>query len=302
MRSSSARSTSPSAGSDANSSPLAQEVADDAPAGPQSREGARRSARGAAPHGLPARVDAAKTWASFTSILDFGCGCGRVTRFLPRGLDVTGLDIDGEAIGWCRQNLSSIAKFDVNNPEPPLDDSDETFDLIFCVSVFTHLPLEMERAWLRELKRVLKPGGWLLISTLSDANLAPLGLSLPDDSGFFYHRSGVLLACRISTSFRSIPANISSGSGRRSSIWRSTIRAVSTVIKTCPSSESPSTSPSAGSDVAVGREPTEVCGDQPSGLTAMRRSRRAASRSRSSDAHNSGGSPTCTRSQTAAAR
>jgi len=136
-------------------------------------------------------VNAAKTWASFTSILDFGCGCGRVTRFLPRGLDVTGLDIDGEAIGWCRQNLSSIAKFDVNNPEPPLDDSDETFDLIFCVSLFTHLSLEMERAWLRELKRVLKPGGWLLISTLSDANLAPLGLSLPDDSGFFYHRSGV---------------------------------------------------------------------------------------------------------------
>ena len=44
-------------------------------------------------------MNAAKTWASFTSILDFGCGCGRVTRFLPRGLDVTGLDIDGEAIG-----------------------------------------------------------------------------------------------------------------------------------------------------------------------------------------------------------
>ena len=48
----------------------------------------------------------------------------------------------------------------------------------------------MERAWLRELKRVLKPGGWLLISTLSDADLASGGLSMPNDSGFYYHQSG----------------------------------------------------------------------------------------------------------------
>lgn len=135
-------------------------------------------------------VDDTKTWMSFKSVLDFGCGCGRVTRFLPRGIDVIGLDIDNEAIGWCRQNLSSVATFKTNDPEPPLEYPDEKFDLIYCISVFSHLPLEMECAWLAELKRVLKPGGWLFISTLSEADLASVGQSMPDDSGFYYHQAG----------------------------------------------------------------------------------------------------------------
>jgi 2-polyprenyl-3-methyl-5-hydroxy-6-metoxy-1,4-benzoquinol methylase len=134
-------------------------------------------------------VDETKTWRSFESILDFGCGCGRVTRFLPLGANVTGVDIDDEAIRWCQQNLSSIAKFKVNDPEPPLEYADETFDLIYCISVFSHLPLEMEWAWLRELERVLKPDGWLFISTLSDADLAAAGQSMPDDAGFYYDQS-----------------------------------------------------------------------------------------------------------------
>lgn len=135
-------------------------------------------------------VDDTKTWTSFTSVLDFGCGCGRVTRFLPQRLNVTGVDIDAEAIGWCQHNLSSVAKFTPISPDPPLDYPDGTFDLIYCISVFSHLPLDMERAWLGELKRVLKPGGWLLISTLSDASLAAMGRSMPDESGFYYLREG----------------------------------------------------------------------------------------------------------------
>jgi SAM-dependent methyltransferase len=135
-------------------------------------------------------VDGTKTWRSFKSVLDFGCGCGRVTRFIPQGIDATGVDIDGEAIRWCQQNLSSKAKFELNNPEPPLEFPDQHFDLIYCISVFTHLPLEMENAWLRELRRVLKPGGWLFISTLSDKDLAAFGVNMPD-SGFYYHQSGL---------------------------------------------------------------------------------------------------------------
>ena len=43
----------------------------------------------------------------FKHVLDWGCGCGRVTRYLDRdGGSITGADIDGESVQWCRQNLA----------------------------------------------------------------------------------------------------------------------------------------------------------------------------------------------------
>src|SRR6476620_9175421 len=67
-----------------------------------------------------------KTFESFNSILDFGCGCGRVTRFLmpAEHQTITGTDIDPESIEWCKQNLSHIAKFRTNNILPPLEFAD----------------------------------------------------------------------------------------------------------------------------------------------------------------------------------
>ncbi|HNT37280.1 MAG TPA: class I SAM-dependent methyltransferase, partial [bacterium] len=43
---------------------------------------------------------------AFAHILDWGCGCGRSTRYFRhiRGASVTGIDIDAEALAWCREN------------------------------------------------------------------------------------------------------------------------------------------------------------------------------------------------------
>ena len=130
---------------------------------------------------------------SLTSILDFGCGCGRVIRHLrTRGKLVIGSDIDSEAIAWCNENLSTIAKFDPNDPSPPLPYADASFDLIYAISVFTHLPEELAMPWLRELNRILRPGGLLVTSVLGGDTLFAL---MPDDknareefseSGFYY--------------------------------------------------------------------------------------------------------------------
>jgi SAM-dependent methyltransferase len=102
-------------------------------------------------------------------VLDFGCGCGRVMAYLHRKLpaQLTGTDIDAEAIGWCRARLKDMATFTVNGCWPPLSFADEVFDVVYSISVFTHLPEDMQTAWLVELRRVTKAGGLLLLSVHS---------------------------------------------------------------------------------------------------------------------------------------
>jgi SAM-dependent methyltransferase len=99
------------------------------------------------------------------SVLDFGCGCGRVTRYwLGAGPTIAGSDLNEDAVDWCRRNLP-FARFEENGLAPPLAFDDGAFDLVYGLSVFTHLPQELQIAWLHELSRVLRPGGNLLLTT-----------------------------------------------------------------------------------------------------------------------------------------
>ncbi len=99
-------------------------------------------------------------------VLDFGCGCGRVTRFLDSHKEVTafGSDVNPDLVSWCSQSLRNTHTC-LNQLSPPLDFPDQTFDLAFSLSVFTHLPEERAEEWLRELARVLVPGGILVVTT-----------------------------------------------------------------------------------------------------------------------------------------
>ncbi len=109
--------------------------------------------------------------AGFHSILDFGCGCGRTVLPLAEkypGKELHGADVDREAITWCRQRLPS-ARFELNQPSPPLPYAAGRFDLVYAVSVFTHLGPELEQAWLAELHRVLRPGGVALLTVYAEA-------------------------------------------------------------------------------------------------------------------------------------
>jgi SAM-dependent methyltransferase len=100
------------------------------------------------------------------SILDFGCGCGRVLRnwHSLSGTRVSGVDYNSGLIDWCRVNLP-FADFRINQLAPPLAYSDAEFDLAYALSVFTHLTEELQVSWIEELSRVVKPGGHLVIST-----------------------------------------------------------------------------------------------------------------------------------------
>jgi SAM-dependent methyltransferase len=103
------------------------------------------------------------------ALLDWGCGCGRVLRHwsdLPY-TGVLGCDINPKMVEWCNENLP-FAEAAVNELSPPLPYGDSTFDLVYAFSVMTHLSEDLQRAWMRECRRVLKPCGYLLFSTLGE--------------------------------------------------------------------------------------------------------------------------------------
>jgi SAM-dependent methyltransferase len=110
----------------------------------------------------------------FEAILDFGCGCARVVRHWA-GLTaaVHGCDYNPGSVTWCRRNLP-FATFDVNRLEPPLPYADAQFDLVYALSVFTHTPEPLLLPWMRDLWRVLRPGGFLIVTTHGEAYLGEL--------------------------------------------------------------------------------------------------------------------------------
>lgn len=106
-------------------------------------------------------------------VLEWGCGPGRLIRhvagLLPgRELRLAGADYNPETVAWCRRNLPGI-EFVENGLGPPLPFPDGRFDATFNFSVFTHLSESVQRDWVRELLRVLKPGGLLVCTTAGEA-------------------------------------------------------------------------------------------------------------------------------------
>jgi SAM-dependent methyltransferase len=101
-----------------------------------------------------------------SAILDFGCGSARLIRHLRciDGIRLVGTDANPETITWCAANLPGI-EFHVNSLCPPLSFAENSvFDLAMASSVFTHIPLDLRDAWIQEIHRVLKPGGFLICS------------------------------------------------------------------------------------------------------------------------------------------
>ncbi len=102
----------------------------------------------------------------FTSVLDFGCGVGRIMRHLSStsGPQWYGTDYNPQLVEWCRDHLK-FSQFKVNTLTDKLAYADESFDFIYAYSVFTHLNEDLQFFWIDELSRVLKPGGYIYFTT-----------------------------------------------------------------------------------------------------------------------------------------
>lgn len=135
-----------------------------------------------------------KSWCELQpahSILDVGCGSGRIALGLARELSTQGryegFDVRPAAIEWCQRQISPrYPNFQfqsvnvINHAYKPDGDmeaetfkfpySDATFDLVVLTSVFTHMRPQDVRHYLAEIHRVLRPAGHCFITwfALSD--------------------------------------------------------------------------------------------------------------------------------------
>jgi len=94
-------------------------------------------------------------------ILDVGCGTGAILRRLGSPEKNVGVDLAEEAISFCRRRgLSNVRQGDIC----ALPFGDVSFDAVICSSVLYHQWVSDVAAAVREMRRVLRPGGLLLVN------------------------------------------------------------------------------------------------------------------------------------------
>jgi 2-polyprenyl-3-methyl-5-hydroxy-6-metoxy-1,4-benzoquinol methylase len=122
-------------------------------------------------------------------ILDFGCGHGHLMQHLAaRGLASHGAD-------FSRDNVAAVNGLSAREPlitgadwieQLPTTLADDSFDIVFFVETIEHLlDGDLERT-MRELRRLLRPGGTIVITTPNDENLAERETICPD-CGCVFH-------------------------------------------------------------------------------------------------------------------
>jgi SAM-dependent methyltransferase len=122
-------------------------------------------------------------------VLDFGCGAGRTLRhFLDEAerAEFFGCDIDAASIAWLADHFSPPLHVFESGESPSLPQPDGFFDLVYALSVFTHLT-DHWAGWLLELHRVLKPDGLLFATFLNEGMWADFGRGRWDEDRIGMH-------------------------------------------------------------------------------------------------------------------
>jgi SAM-dependent methyltransferase len=133
-----------------------------------------------------------------TCIVDWGVGCARVARQFVEGADelnmapiapnsYLGYDVDPVNVEWCSRNMAAFGSYHLLSRSG--FDLDKSADLLFGVSVFTHLTEADQLLWLQGIHRVVRPGGLVIVTTHGEHFYykSPQSIAIPflERFGFF---------------------------------------------------------------------------------------------------------------------
>lgn len=109
--------------------------------------------------------DAKRLGVTARSIIDFGAGTGNsvphFSNFLPEAT-LCCADVSRRSLEIAKARFPGKVR-DMAIDGPVIPAADDSFDIAFSACVFHHIPHEEHRHWLRELHRVVRPGGLLVI-------------------------------------------------------------------------------------------------------------------------------------------
>lgn len=120
--------------------------------------------------------------AEINSFLEFASGHGRFTRHLVKQLPAGSLtvsDVVPGSVSFLMENMK-VKGFNSTLEPENLQFSDD-FELIFVLSLFSHLPTGLWERWLQKLFDALRPGGCLILTTHGVYSARQLGVELQDD-------------------------------------------------------------------------------------------------------------------------
>ncbi len=113
--------------------------------------------------------------------LEIGCGSGRLMRPMSRHfLEIHGVDVAGDAIRQARENLQDLPHAHPRGIHgTSLEDfADQSFDFVYSFALFPYIPSrELVVAFLREIHRVLRPGGLTRLQFNGSAGGSSAGFS-----------------------------------------------------------------------------------------------------------------------------
>jgi SAM-dependent methyltransferase len=111
---------------------------------------------------------------AFPVVVDWGVGCARVMRHFFESSDIVGgqgnsqrlvgLDIDEKNIDWCLSHMGGMGEYSTLGFDG-FDLETNSVDLVYGISILTHLSEFHQHLWLSEIARILRPGGCAILTT-----------------------------------------------------------------------------------------------------------------------------------------
>jgi SAM-dependent methyltransferase len=130
-------------------------------------------------------------------ILDFGCGVGQATPFFKQYFpqaELLGADVSSDSIVVAQQRNGSLAHYTLFGEDDPLPYEDGSVDIAITACVLHHIPHAHHPRVLRDIWRVLRPGGFFFVFEHNPLNPTTVKIvnQCPFDKNAVLIRAGVM--------------------------------------------------------------------------------------------------------------